>query len=142
LAFEWIYKHIQGNATKKDYDFQEVIELNFKEEGLIEFLEMLDKGKISASGAKDVMHLIIDGDERNPSLIAQVLGYLGGPISDEDLSRMSDLVIEDNMTIAMKVRAGEEGKLQALVGEMMRQTNKKADPKKINQMLKDKINAL
>lgn len=142
LAFEWIYKNIYGNAAKKDLDFQEVIEDNFGDEDLIQMLQMIQKGAVSAANAKELIKLKIDGDDRSPQLIAQSLGFLGGPISDDDLGKMSDLVIEDNKSIAQKVKAGETGKLQALVGEMMKRTNKKGDPKKINEILIEKIKNL
>lgn len=145
LANLWcrIYKHIYGNATKKDIDFQECIEESFGEKNLIEFLEMVNSKDVSANNAKDIMMRIIDGEEKSPLEIAKDSGYLGGPISDNDLEDVCNQVLEDDKAIVDKIKAtGVAGPIKALVGNVMKRTNRRGDPKKIFEIIKAKIDKM
>ena len=61
LAFEWIYKHIQGNCIKKDLEFETIIQEQFGVKKLNELLGLVQSSQVSQANAKDIMMRIIDG---------------------------------------------------------------------------------
>ena len=127
-----MYKHIYGNCVKKEYDFQEVVEECFAGDNMLEFLEMIQNQDVSVANAKDIMQRVIDGDENSPLEIAKQLGYLGGAIDDKELEMICIQVLNDDKSIVQKIKnTGNMGPLQALVGNVMKRTHRKGDPKKI-----------
>ena len=61
-------------------------------------------------------------------------------ISDEgELAAVVDQVIAENEDAAAKVRAGEMKTLGFLVGQVMRKTQGKANPKLVNELLRARL---
>jgi aspartyl-tRNA(Asn)/glutamyl-tRNA(Gln) amidotransferase subunit B len=98
---------------------------------------MVDDGTISGSIAKDVFERTADSGKR-PSEI----------VRDENLSQIEDVreleiivrqVLDSNTEAVDKYRAGKEGTLGFLVGQVMRATRGKANPKVVNELLRSRI---
>jgi Asp-tRNA(Asn)/Glu-tRNA(Gln) amidotransferase B subunit len=61
-------------------------------------------------------------------------------VSDEDaLGPIVDTVIASHPEQVETYRGGKEGVLGFLVGQVMRETQGKADPKVVNQLLREKL---
>jgi len=102
-------------------------------EALAELIRMVDDGIISGSIAKDVFERTAESG-RKPSDI----------VRDEGLSQIEDVrelesaareVIESNTEAVDKYRSGKKGTLGFLVGQVMRMTKGKANPKVVNDLL-------
>ena len=102
-------------------------------EALAELIRMVDDGIISGSIAKDVVERTAESG-RKPSDI----------VRDEGLSQIEDVrelesaareVIESNTEAVDKYRSGKKGTLGFLVGQVMRMTIGKANPKVVNDLL-------
>ena len=80
-----IYEHIYGNVERKDLNFRKVIEENFGHKKLVELIMMVHDQKMTVANAKHVMMAIIDGDDRMPATIAEDSGFVGGPMTSEEV---------------------------------------------------------
>ena len=136
-----IYEHIYGNVERKDMDFQKVIEENFGHKKLYELILMVHEQEITAGNAKQVMMAIIDGDSRMPSEIAEEQGFMGGPITSDEVKAAVTGVLNnaDNAKIIDKIINGNGRPVMALVGQVMRHVNRKGDPVAIKKLLEDEI---
>lgn len=104
---------------------------------------MVGNKDVTTANAKDIMMRIIDGEEKTPIEIAKEHGYLGGPISDKDLEDICEQILKENDAIVKKIKnTGNAGPVQALVGAVMKKTNRRGEPKKIFGILNDKIGKL
>ena len=109
---------------------------------LAELIVMVDDGTLSSTMAKQVLVGVIDGaGAAGPRAVAAERGLeqigdddaLGGVIAD---------VIASNQEAVAAVRAGNDKAIGALVGQVMRGTQGRADPKRTNELLRQAISAV
>jgi aspartyl-tRNA(Asn)/glutamyl-tRNA(Gln) amidotransferase subunit B len=101
--------------------------------GLAELVGMVDDGTVSSSAAKDVLDGVMRGEGR-PRQVAE--GRDLGQVSDEAaLGSTVDDVLAANPDAIDRYRAGETKILGFLVGQVMRATSGKADPRIVNELL-------
>lgn len=106
---------------------------------LVELGAMVVDGKLSSSAAREVLTAAMDG-EGTPGEIAQARDLL--QISDTGaLEAAVDVVIADNPDAAAKIADGDQKPIGFLMGQVMRHMGGKADPKIVQQLLKDKTGA-
>ena len=81
------------------------------------------------------------GKSGDPSFTAEA--YLGdGLVADTlELEPIIDRILEANPGQVESYRGGKEGLLGFFVGQVMRETQGKADPKVVNQLLREKLSA-
>ena len=81
------------------------------------------------------------GKSGDPSFMAEA--YLGdGLVADtSELEPIVDRILEANPGQVESYRGGKEGLLGFFVGQVMRETQGKADPKVVNQLLREKLSA-
>ncbi len=103
---------------------------------LVELTTMVDDGKLSSSAAKEVLVGVLDG-EGSPSEIAESKDLL--QVSDTGaIEAAVDQVLSENPDAIEKIAAGDMKPLGFLVGQVMRNTGGKADPKIVQQLLRDR----
>mmetsp|Transcript_10640 Transcript_10640/g.13163 ORF Transcript_10640/g.13163 Transcript_10640/m.13163 type:complete len:185 (+) Transcript_10640:1183-1737(+) len=141
LVYKWIYEHIYGNTERKDLNFQKVIEENFGHKKLVELITMVHEQSITVANAKQVMMAIIDGDERMPAVIAEEQGFMGGPITTDEVRQAVDLALQDpkNAEVVKKVAGGNPRPVMSLVGQVMKGVNRRGDPVVIKKLLEEGI---
>ncbi len=104
---------------------------------LAELLDLVEKGTISISMAKDVFGEMFQTG-RSPSQIVQEKGL--AQISDvEELSRIVEQVIAENPGPVAEYLGGKEPVLRFLIGQVMKATRGKANPHLVNELLKQKL---
>ena len=103
---------------------------------LVEMTGMLAAGKLSASAAKEVLTGVLDGE-----------GSPGEVATARDLIQMSDgaaievevdAVLDSNPDALEKIRSGDMKPFGFLVGQVMRATSGTADPKVVNEILRNR----
>ena len=106
-------------------------------DALAELLNLVEKGTISISIAKDVFAEMFETGR--PAL--QIVKEKGlAQISDfEELSRIVEQVIEENPGPVAEYLGGKEPVLRFLVGQVMKATRGKANPRLVNELLKDEL---
>jgi aspartyl-tRNA(Asn)/glutamyl-tRNA(Gln) amidotransferase subunit B len=100
-------------------------------------VRLLDEGTINAQVARDIMHKMIETGKDAATLVAEE-GV--EQISDRgELEPLIERVIQDNPQPVEHYRAGKKQAVGALVGQVMRLTQGKADPRLVSEMLRRKL---
>jgi aspartyl-tRNA(Asn)/glutamyl-tRNA(Gln) amidotransferase subunit B len=106
-------------------------------ERLGELLDLVAAGTVSATAAKDVLTELFTS-EAAPSTVVERKGL--AQISDAAaLEAVVERVVAGNPELAAKYRGGKEGVLGALVGQVMRETKGRANPKLVSDLLRQVI---
>ena len=106
-------------------------------ERLGELLDLLAAGTVSATAAKDVLAEMFSS-EASPATIVERKGL--AQISDTaELEAVVERVVAANPDLADKFRGGKRGVLGALVGQVMRETRGRANPKLVSDLLERAI---
>ncbi|MBE9079614.1 Asp-tRNA(Asn)/Glu-tRNA(Gln) amidotransferase subunit GatB [Romeria aff. gracilis LEGE 07310] len=135
LVANWVMSDIAAylNAEKVSID-----EIKLKPESLAEMVQMIEAGTISNKIGKDLLpELLSQGG--SPKAIVEQKGL--SQISDTgEIEAMIDEVLAAHPDELEKYRAGKK-KLQGFfVGQVMKRTGGRADPKLTNQLLSQKLN--
>lgn len=103
---------------------------------LARLLELVRDGVVSHSAAKRIFALMVTtGDP--PSKIAEREGLL--QVRDAaELERWVDEVLAENPGEAERFRGGEKKLLGVLVGQVMKKSKGRADPRQVNQLLSER----
>jgi aspartyl-tRNA(Asn)/glutamyl-tRNA(Gln) amidotransferase subunit B len=106
-------------------------------ERLVDLLTMVDKGVISLKVARDIFPDLYRSD-KTPQQIVQEKGLT--QVSDEGaLEGIIDEVLGKNPMQAAQFREGKQQVLGFLVGQVMKVSGGKANPGKVNELLKRKL---
>ena len=106
-------------------------------ERLVDLLVMVDKGVISLKVARDIFPDLYRSD-KTPHQIVQEKGLT--QVSDEGaLEKMIDEVLSKNQTQVTQFKEGKQQVLGFLVGQVMKVSGGKANPGKVNELLKKKL---
>ena len=130
----WIMVELLGYMKNKglSYDSIPVSPQNF-----VSMLDLIKEGVISGKIGKDVLITMIETG-KEPKIIVEEHGLQ--QISDEEsLSRIVDEIISNNQTVVEEIKAGKEKALGFLVGQVMKVTKGKANPGKVNELLRQKL---
>jgi aspartyl-tRNA(Asn)/glutamyl-tRNA(Gln) amidotransferase subunit B len=104
---------------------------------LIEMLGLIEKGTISGKIAKTVFKEMYKTG-KSAGTIVEEKGLV--QVSDEsEIERMVDAVIEKNPGEAERFRSGETKLMGFFVGQIMKETKGRANPKILNELLRKKL---
>ncbi|MFO7549617.1 MAG: Asp-tRNA(Asn)/Glu-tRNA(Gln) amidotransferase subunit GatB [Acidimicrobiia bacterium] len=104
---------------------------------LAELVAMVEDGTVSSSAAKEVLDGVMRG-EGSPRQVAAARDL--GLVSDTGaLASVLDEVLAANPDATDRFRAGEHKVLGFLVGQVMRATAGKADPRVVNELLAERL---
>ncbi len=114
-----------------------VSECKITAENFAEFITLIDEGKISSSGAQEMLaEMFTTGGD--PSNILNEKGL--GQISDEsEIEKIIDEVIKNNPQSVEDYKSGKEVALKFLVGQTMKESKGKANPQIARDMLEKKL---
>lgn len=108
---------------------------------LAQFIELIDSGKVaSAMAYQRILPVMIEYPEKVPLAIAEELNL----IQSTDTNFLEDLVNEVIAANPDKVKAyqkGKKGLLGFFMGEVMKKSKGKAEPKSTNQLLRQNLEA-
>ncbi|HEU4320168.1 MAG TPA: Asp-tRNA(Asn)/Glu-tRNA(Gln) amidotransferase subunit GatB [Acidimicrobiia bacterium] len=104
---------------------------------LAELVAMVEDGTVSSSAAKEVLEGVLSG-EGGPRAVAEARDLT--QISDtSELVAAVESVLAENPDAIESFRSGETKVVGFLVGQVMRATQGKADPKLVNDLLRNKL---
>jgi aspartyl-tRNA(Asn)/glutamyl-tRNA(Gln) amidotransferase subunit B len=119
------------------HDDREIDQCPVTPQHLAEMLLMIKKGTISGKIAKDVFEEMYRTGER-PEKIVRDKGWI--QILDEgEIEKAIERAMEANPTQVEDYRKGKEKLFGFFVGEVMKQTKGKANPKLVNEWLRKKL---
>jgi aspartyl-tRNA(Asn)/glutamyl-tRNA(Gln) amidotransferase subunit B len=130
----WITGSFQEELNKRNLDPSNI---KISPQNLIELIKLTDENIINNLSAKQVLSTMFDTLE-NPKKIVEDNNL--AQISDVNgLTQACDQAIKDNSKSVSDFISGKDNALMFLVGQVMRQTKGKANPKIVAQLLTDKI---
>ncbi|HYN22295.1 MAG TPA: Asp-tRNA(Asn)/Glu-tRNA(Gln) amidotransferase subunit GatB [Thermoanaerobaculia bacterium] len=98
---------------------------------------MMDAGRISSSAAKEIFAAILESGEE-PEAAVERLGL--GQVSDaSQIERWIDEVVGANPAQVAQVREGKAQVLGFLMGQVMKRSGGRADPKQVQQLLRQAL---
>lgn len=133
-ASNWIMSELLRLLNAADLNINEC---KFPAEALGKLLQMIDEEVISGKIAKTVLEEMFDSGQ-DPEEIVKNKGLV--QISDEgELEQIIAQVLENNPKSVEDYNKGKKKAMGFLVGQVMKETRGKANPQKVNELLKEKL---
>ena len=130
-AASWLVSELPAALEGRDAE-----SVKFDGTALAELVALLDAGTISRPAAKDVLvELVKSGGSPRAIVEQKGLQQMGG----DALGPVVDKVLADNASLVERYKAGNPNLLGALVGQVMRASGGKADPKLAGEMLRERL---
>jgi aspartyl-tRNA(Asn)/glutamyl-tRNA(Gln) amidotransferase subunit B len=130
----WILGELIGRLNKFSVQLSETKVLP---EQLADLVSLIDSGSISGKQAKEVFNKMFETGQK-PSEIITVSGL--GQISNKDeLGSVVDNILTDNVKSVEDFKAGKQQAFGYLVGQIMAATKGQANPRIVNEILKEKL---
>ena len=112
-------------------------DIPFTAEELGKLIILIDKGTISSSIGKKVLEELFE-NPKDPEEIIKEKGWI--QISDEGaIKEIVSKILEANPQSIADYKAGKDRALGFLVGQAMKETKGKANPKMLNQMFLEEL---
>src|SRR3989339_267649 len=108
--------------------------------GALEFtklIQKIDDETLSNLAAKDVLTHMIDSGKSVDEIVKEK--GLSQVSNDSELEKIVEEVIADNEKVANEIKEGKESAVGFLVGQAMKRTQGKANPKKVGKIIKNKL---
>jgi len=106
-------------------------------EKLRALLILVENGTLAASQAREVFTALYASPEKDPSAIADSLGFK--PAAAGELEGLVDQAIANNPSEVEAVKAGNEKLLNFLTGQVMKLATTKPNPKQVTELLRAKL---
>ena len=135
LATNWITGELFALLNNKSI---EITESPITSENLAKLINLIKDGTISGKIAKTVFEIMADSG-KDPKKIVEEKG-LKQQSDPKELEKIIDKVISDNPKNVEAYKSGKDKLFGFFVGQVMRQSNGKANPQLVNEILKKKLN--
>ena len=130
----WVLRDVLALCRERQV---EIDALGLEPEGLAELVRLIDDGTISNSAGKEVLEEQI-ASGRPAAEIVQERGL--AQVSDTaELEAQVDAVLAENPVAVASYREGKKQSLGFLMGRVMKATSGKANPRIVNQLLKERL---
>lgn len=135
-ASNWVTVNIKSHLNEKAIEMDD---FKVKPEKIAELIELIDENKISNSvAAQKVFPVLIEQPTKSPLAIAEENNW----IQDSDEDAIAQLIAQALAKYPEKVeeyKGGKKGLLGLFMGEVMKLSQGKADPKLTNKKLKEEL---
>jgi aspartyl-tRNA(Asn)/glutamyl-tRNA(Gln) amidotransferase subunit B len=132
-AANWIMGDLLRFFKDNNVDLKDLSLSPVSPKMLADMIQLVEKGTISGKIAKTVMEDMYTTGKA-PDVIVAEKGLL--QISDtSEIEKIVDSVVEKSADAVAKYRAGNQGSLGFLVGQVMKATQGRANPKTVNELL-------
>jgi len=134
ILINWLIGPLLSEANSRNC---KVSDLKVSAGGLVELVAFVEKGEISNLAAKAVLKEMLDSSLRAPEII-----------KNKNLSQISDInslegqveeIIKDNPNSVADYKNGKDNAIMFLVGQAMKKTQGKANPKVVQEILKRRL---
>lgn len=133
-AANWIISTILGYISKENIDINDLFITPHR---LSVIISNLNEGKISSKQAKELFNLCLDRCEEPEKIITDE-----GMIQlsdDEELIKIIDNILTNSQKQIEDYHNGKTNLFSFFVGQVMKETKGKANPVKVNEILKEKL---
>lgn len=133
-VFNWLSGPVLSELNSRGVS---ISGLNISPEKMVELVKFFQEGKVTNLVAKDVLGQMIQSGKAAADIIEQN-GL--AQISDAgSLKKIIDQVLEENTKSVGDYKAGKSNALMFLLGQVMKKSQGKANPKTVADMLKTKL---
>ena len=138
-ASNWIMGPIKSQMNENG---KAIVELGLMPSQLSEIIELVDQGKISfANASQQILPAMMAQTDKSAMQLATELNLIQE--SDQgNLIKVIDSVLDSFPDKVKEYQKGKKGLISMLMGEVMKQSKGKADPKKTNVLLMKKLSEL
>ncbi len=135
LSANWITGELFAMLNEKNIEIEKspISPIN-----LSKLLNLISDGTISGKIAKIVFEEMSNGD-KDPKKIVNEKG-LKQQSDPKELEKIIDIIISDNPDNVKKYKSGKDKLFGFFVGQVMKASSGKANPKMVNEILKKKLN--
>jgi aspartyl-tRNA(Asn)/glutamyl-tRNA(Gln) amidotransferase subunit B len=136
-ASNWLNGSIKSYLNENGITIEDFVLKPMKIAALI---QLIDDGKVSNTVASQhIFPIMINQPDIEPIAIAEQNNLIQESNAD-DISNYINIVIEQNPTEITRFKNGEKQLMGFLMGQLMKVSEGKADPKKANVLLREKLN--
>ncbi|MDD5654859.1 MAG: Asp-tRNA(Asn)/Glu-tRNA(Gln) amidotransferase GatCAB subunit B, partial [Candidatus Omnitrophica bacterium] len=133
-VLNWVTGVVMSQMNARTAD---IIQLGLKPTDLAELIKLVEDGKINNIVAKSVLNEVLD-TKKSPSTIVREKDLL--QVSDEGaLAGAIQKVLSDNAKSVKDYKAGKTNALMFLVGQVMRGSDGKVNPKVVSELIKKQL---
>jgi len=134
LAANWVIGDIQSILNKEEI---EIKDFKVKPQVIAKLIKSIEEGKISNKQAREIFASLLEGKSLDELLSSNANSL----ISDEaELLKIINNVLDNNAQSIIDYKAGKDRALGFMVGQIMKLTHGKANPKITSDLLVKEIN--
>lgn len=137
MVAKWIAGPISAEMTAKGL---KISELKIDSSVLIEFFELVKKGNLIDNQLKLIMEELLKNGG-SPHQILKEKGFDAPAIDPEQLKTIVQSVLDANQPIVEQYRSGKVGVIGFFLGQVMKQTQGKANPKELQPLIEELLNS-
>lgn len=136
--YKKICNWLNGIVLQEINDRKKTIkELNLTPASLTDLIKKVDDATVSNLTAKDILKTMLDSGKSADTIIEEK-GL--AQVSDESaLVSIVDALINENTAIVEQIKSGKESAVGFLVGQAMKKSQGKANPKKVGDIIKRRL---
>jgi aspartyl-tRNA(Asn)/glutamyl-tRNA(Gln) amidotransferase subunit B len=134
-AANWIMTSVKAYLNEQALTIEEFL---LKPNQIAEIIHLIDSGKVSNSAAQKVFSSLIENPNSTAESIALTLNLVQESDSNE-LQKWIDEVIASNPIKVAEYKAGKQSLLGMFMGDVMKLSKGKADPKITNKLVKETL---
>ena len=128
----WISNYLLKSLNWRS---ERIAQSKVRPETFVELLRLMDEGRITERYAKELVKEYVDTGI-SPVELAKKNAVA---LSDGELEKVIDRIIGENAKAVQEYKSGKQESLQFLIGVVLKETKKQADPKKIREALLKKL---
>jgi aspartyl-tRNA(Asn)/glutamyl-tRNA(Gln) amidotransferase subunit B len=136
-AVTWLTSELQGRLNKAGIEIQNS---PVAAETLGELIARIEDGTISGKGAKEILDRLMEEEEQDVDALIEKLG-LKQVSDDSAILEMIDQVLAANGDKVEEYKGGKEKLFGFFVGQVMKASKGTANPGKVNQLLRERLNS-
>ena len=134
LATNWITGELFALLNEKNL---EISKSPISSKNLSKLINLIKNGTISGKIAKTVFELMIESDKDADAIVNEK--GLKQESDPKELEKLIDNIIKDNQDKVNEYKSGKDKLFGFFVGQVMKVSEGKANPKLVNEILKDKL---
>lgn len=137
-ASNWVTVNIRGYLNERGL---EITQFPISPEKMATLISRVDKGILSHSAAaQNLLPAMIENPEKDADELIEKLG-LAQSSDDGLIGEMADQVLTQFAAKVQEYKSGKTGLLGLFVGEVMKISKGKVDPKKANEIIRQKLDS-
>lgn len=136
MAAYWIKDELRKELNYKGLSFYDI---NFEASDILELLRLIDSNIITREMGKEVLKKMVEERKKAREIIEEMELK---KIDTESISEIINKVIEENTKAVKDYIEGREEALNFLVGQVMKYTRGRADPREVFKVLKKELSQI